>query len=356
MSTTQPEIRLDRAEIAAADPTDQLADVLSIPEHLRDALWKAESADVTPWDSPGGLIVAGMGGSAIGGRLARAILGDQASRPVLSVAGYALPPWTTQDSTVLCISYSGDTEETLACFEAAGVLGAGRIVATTGGALAQAARAEGVPVIPMAGGLQPRAAVAYSTVAALEAAAICGAGPKLTTEIDVAADHLEQLAVAWGPESGEESEAKVLARALHGTIPVFIGAGLTHAIAYRWKTQVNENAKQHAFSSALPECDHNEIVGWSSAARHGRFSAVFLDDCDDTPRVAQRIRLTREIIGEAAAGSHVVPTRGQTTVERAFSLVLLGDLVSVYLGVLNGEDPVTIGPIDRLKERLAAEQ
>ena len=201
MSTTQPETRLDRAEIAAADPTDQLADVLSIPEHLRDALWKAESADVKPWDSPGGLIVAGMGGSAIGGRLARAILGDQASRPVLSVAGYALPPWTTQDSTVLCISYSGDTEETLACFEAAGVLGAGRIVATTGGALAQAARAEGVPVIPMAGGLQPRAAVAYSTVAALEAAAICGAGPKLTTEIDVAADHLEQLAVAWGPES-----------------------------------------------------------------------------------------------------------------------------------------------------------
>ena len=86
MSTTQPEIRLDRAEIAAADPTDQLADVLSIPEHLRDALWKAESADVKPWDSPGGLIVAGMGGSAIGGRLARAILGDQASRPVLSVA------------------------------------------------------------------------------------------------------------------------------------------------------------------------------------------------------------------------------------------------------------------------------
>ena len=152
MSTTQPETRLDRAEIAAADPTDQLADVLSIPEHLRDALWKAESADVKPWDSPGGLIVAGMGGSAIGGRLARAILGDQASRPVLSVAGYALPPWTTQESTVLCVSYSGDTEETLACFEAAGVLGAGRIVATTGGALAQAARAEGVPVIPMAGG------------------------------------------------------------------------------------------------------------------------------------------------------------------------------------------------------------
>mgnify|MGYP002682774770 CR=1 FL=1 len=128
MSTTQPETTLGRAEIAAADSTDQLGDVLSIPEHLRDAMWKAESAGVSAWDSPGGLIVAGMGGSAIGGRLARAILGDQASRPVLSVGGYALPSWTTQDVTVLCASYSGDTEETLACFEAAGVLGAADIL------------------------------------------------------------------------------------------------------------------------------------------------------------------------------------------------------------------------------------
>lgn len=356
MSTTQPETTLGRAEIAAADSTDQLGDVLSIPEHLRDAMWKAESAGVSAWDSPGGLIVAGMGGSAIGGRLARAILGDQASRPVLSVGGYALPSWTTQDVTVLCASYSGDTEETLACFEAAGVLGAPRIVATTGGALAQAARAEGVPVIPMAGGLQPRAAVAYQVVAALEAAALCGAGPKLTTEIDVAADHLEQLAVAWGPDAVEESEAKVLARSLHGSVPVVAGAGLTSPIAYRWKTQINENAGQHAFASELPECDHNEIVGWPSAADFGRFSAVFLDDSDDTPRVEQRIRLTREIIGDAAVVSHVVASRGQTTVERAFSLVLLGDLVSVYLGVLNGKDPVTIGPIDRLKSRLADER
>ncbi len=80
---------------------------------------------------------------------------------------------------------------------------------------------------------------------------------------------------------------------------------------------------------------------------------MFLDDSDDTPRVEQRIRLTREIIGDAAAASHIVASRGQTTVERAFSLVLLGDLVSVYLGVLNGKDPVTIGPIDQLKARLA---
>ncbi|MBA3326672.1 MAG: bifunctional phosphoglucose/phosphomannose isomerase, partial [Solirubrobacterales bacterium] len=139
---------LDRAAIAAIDTSDLAADVVALPEHLRDALWKVESAQLEPWDSPGGLIVAGMGGSAIGGSLARAALGDHASRPILSARGYGLPPWTTPDTTVLCASYSGETEETLACYEAAGALGARRVVATAGGTLARQARADGVPVIP----------------------------------------------------------------------------------------------------------------------------------------------------------------------------------------------------------------
>ena len=142
-SSAQP---LDRAAVAAVDPTDQIADVLSLPEQLRDAVFKVESAELPQVDSPGGLLVAGMGGSGIGGRLARGILGDQASRPILSSAGYSLPGWTTSETTVLCASYSGETEETLACFEAAGIIGTNRVVVTTGGSLAQAARAEGVPV------------------------------------------------------------------------------------------------------------------------------------------------------------------------------------------------------------------
>src|ERR687886_1534358 len=167
MSTTE-DLTLDRDTVAKIDPTDQLGDVLSLPDHLRDALWKAESTNLGQWDSPAGLVVAGMGGSAVGGALARAILGDHASRPILAARSYGLPAWTTPDTTVLCSSYSGNTEETLACYEAAGALGATRVVMTTGGELATAARRDGVPVIPAAGGFQPRAAVAYSTVAALE--------------------------------------------------------------------------------------------------------------------------------------------------------------------------------------------
>ena len=352
-SSTQP---LDRAAVAKVDPTDQIADVLSLPEQLRDAVFKVESAELPQVDSPGGLLVAGMGGSGIGGRLARGILGDQASRPILSSAGYSLPGWTTSETTVLCASYSGETEETLACFEAAGIIGTNRVVVTTGGSLAQAARAEGVPVIPVAGGLQPRAAVAYMTVAALEVAAACGAGPRLTTEVDVAADHLEQLAIEWGPDSAEDSLAKSLARSIHGTVPVIAGYGLTEAVASRWKTQVNENANQLAFASVLLELDHNEIVGWGSAANFGRFSAVFFQDSDDPQRIARRIELTRSLIEADGASVHVVSSIGQTAVERAFSLILLGDLFSTYLAICNQQDPADIAVITALKKGLAEQE
>src|SRR5437660_1850873 len=203
-SVTAAAESLSRAAIARVDSSDQLSDVLTLPEHLRDALWRVESAIMQEWDTTAGLVVAGMGGSAIGGALARAALGDHATRPIFVTRAYGLPPWTTPDTMVLCASYSGDTEETLACYEAAGALGARRTVVTTGGQLAEMARADGVPVIPLPGGFQPRAAVAYMTVAALEVAALCGAGPRMTSEIDVAASHTEQPVAEWGPDAPDD--------------------------------------------------------------------------------------------------------------------------------------------------------
>jgi glucose/mannose-6-phosphate isomerase len=338
--------------IAQLDPTGQLNDILDLPEHLRDALWRVESANLTPRDSPGGLVVAGMGGSAIGGVLARAALGDRASRPIACARDYALPPWTTPDVTVLCNSYSGNTEETLAAYEAAGAVGARRIVCTTGGQLADAARADGVPVIPLPGGYQPRVAVGYGLVVALEVAALAGVAEPLHTEIDVAAAHAVQLVADWGPDAAEDSLAKRLARSVYDTIPQIIGAGLTASIAYRWKTQFNENAKMPAFAAELPEFDHNEILGFDGAAGAGRFSGVLLDDSDLHPRVRTRIGLTHDAIERNAAVVERVQTVGETRVERLISLVLLGDLVSVYAAILRGVDPGQIDALSRLKAAL----
>jgi len=177
---------LDRSAVAAVDQSGMLADALSLPDQLRDASWKVESAGLAPWEATGGLVIAGMGGSGIGGELAAAVIGAEASRPISFARSYELPSWTTEDTTVLCTSYSGNTEETLACYEGAGVIGAKRVVATSGGQLAQLARRDGVPVIPIAGGLQPRAALGYVFTAAVEVAGLAGVSPRKNSELDVA--------------------------------------------------------------------------------------------------------------------------------------------------------------------------
>jgi len=344
---------LDRAAVAAVDPTNQVDEMTDLHLHLRDALWRVDSAPITPTDAPGGVIVAGMGGSAVGGRLAAGAIGPRLRRPLMVNDGYTLPGWAGPDTLVLCSSYSGTTEETLAAYDDAGGRGAPRIVATTGGPLAERARRDGVPVIPVPGGFQPRAAVGYALVSALEVAAICGAAPSLRDEVEAAAALAESLAAEWGPEGAEDNEAKELARRLHGTVPVIAGAELAAPVAYRWKCQINENAGQPAFAGALPELDHNEAVGWPAAAGFGRFSAVFLEDPGNHPRNKLRSELPAEQTAAGAVVVERVTARGETPTERLVSLVLLGDLVSLYLAVLRGEDPVAIPPIDQLKAALA---
>jgi glucose/mannose-6-phosphate isomerase len=339
--------------VAEVDVSGQFAEVLGLPDHLRDALWRVESANLKPHDSPGGLVIAGVGGSSVGGALARAALGDAASRPIALARDYALPGWTTPDTTVLCASYSGNTEETLAAYDAAQALGARTIVLTTGGKLAEQARGDGVPVIPLPGGFASRAAIGYSLVVALEVAALCGAGESMRAEVDVAAEHAARLGAEWGPQSAESSLAKTLARGLYGTIPQIAGAALTAPVAYRWKTQINENAKMPAFAAELPELDHNELVGWEGASELGNFSAVFLDDSDLHPRVRQRVELTRGLIASRGGGTFRIESIGQTRLQRLVSLVLLGDLVSLYLAALRGVDPGPVAVVESLRSALS---
>ena len=123
-------------------------------------------------------------------------------------------------------------------------------------------------------------------------------------------------------------------------------------MAYRWKTQINENAKTPAFAAELPELDHNELVGWDGARELGPFSAVFLDDSDLHPRVRQRIELTRGLIASRGGATFRVESIGQTRLQRLVSLVLLGDLLSLYLATLRGVDPGPVAVIESLRSAL----
>ena len=331
--------------IRAVDGSDQLGDVLGLPEQLGDALWRVETAAIDQFEASA-LVVCGMGGSGIGGSLASAAIGDRLSRPIDIVRDYELASWNTPEAAILCMSYSGNTEETLACFAAAEALGARRIVATIGGALAEAARAEGVPVIGIPSGLQPRGAVGYMFAIAAEVAATIGAADGIRTEIDAAAAWLSEQTGAIVARSAE------IAEALQGAVPLIYGCDVTIPVAYRWKTQINENAKQHAFTHELPELDHNEIVAWDPAHPSAQMAAVFLEDSDQHPRERQRAELTAKLIEPAAQAVLRIETEGPNRTARMLWGVMLGDLVSLHLAAARGVDPAPIDMIDRLKDAL----
>ena len=204
---------------------------------------------------------------------------------------------------MLCSSYSGTTEETLSAYDDAVERGAPRLVATTGGALAERARRDGVPVIPIPGGFQPRAAVGYALVV--------GAGGGGAVRRRAVAARRGRGGRRAGRGARAPSGARTAPRTarrrrsrarLHGTVPVIAGAELAAAAAYRWKCQFNENAGLPAFAGALPEIDHNEVVGWAAARALGRFSAVFLEDPGAHPRNVAAHRADR------GAGARPAPT------------------------------------------------
>ncbi|HEY5977710.1 MAG TPA: bifunctional phosphoglucose/phosphomannose isomerase [Solirubrobacterales bacterium] len=323
-----------------------IEDVLAIPDHLRDALWRVDSARLEAGDSRG-LLVCGMGGSAIGGDLAVAAIGQRLTAPMTTVRGYRLPGGVDDGWTVLCSSYSGNTEETLSCFEAAAETGARRVVVSTGGAIVDRARADGVQVVGLPGILQPRAAVAYMLVAAAEIAAKAGVAPSLRAEIEAAATFLEER------QEELRERAAAIGAALAGTVPVVYGAELTAPVARRWKTQINENAKAPAFHSELPEADHNEICGWAGAPEGTSVSAAMIEDPDQGEELGRRFELTAAEI--AGAGSEVVSVQalGETRTERLLYATMLGDLVSLELAEARGVDPLPVEAIERLKSSLA---
>jgi glucose/mannose-6-phosphate isomerase len=201
-------------------------------------------------------------------------------------------------------------------------------------------------VIGLPGIFQPRAAVAYMVVIAAEVAALAGVAPRIHTEIDAAAAFLAERV-----DDLRERAAAIVAQ-LGGAVPVVYGADLTAPVAYRWKAQVNENAKFPGFHSQLPEADHNEICGWSAAEQAGRFAAVFLEDSDQHPRERRRFELTAESVAPTAATTVRVETEGETRIARLLWAVMLGDLVSLGLAEARGVDPLPVEALQRFKEAM----
>ncbi|MEZ5124667.1 MAG: bifunctional phosphoglucose/phosphomannose isomerase [Thermoleophilia bacterium] len=367
------ETPLDRATITALDASDMLGAIESLPDQLVQAYGTARAAfggafgagGKRPPSNPNGLAICGMGGSAIGGDLVVASLPELAL-PATVVRGYALPSWIGPDALVILASYSGDTEETLACAETAVARGCVPVCVASGGRLAAFAAAHDLPLVSIAGGGQPRASLgklAAPLLAALEAAGLCASQ---ATNLDETVALLRRGIVEHGPDSDDgplaaapdpelppRAPAKGLARLAYGRQVVVYGAGSTVAAARRWKGQINENAKAPAFANELPELDHNEIMGWTSLPALARGTlAVFLNDGELDRRLLLRAELTAAVLAEREVGVEHVWAHGATRLARLFSLVQLGDYVSYYLALLYGVDPTPVAAIQDFKAKL----
>jgi glucose/mannose-6-phosphate isomerase len=341
---------------SSLDPQSMYSLIDAFPEQIQAASKIEPDLALPDARNAGVIIVSGLGGSAIGGDLARSIAGPELKVPLIVNRDYNLPAFAGSSSLVLACSYSGNTEETLSAYQQAHRLGARIVCITSGGKLDDIAKTDGCPVLRVPGGLPPRAALGYSLFSLLTALQGVKAIPDIRESICESIELLKNLRLRYGaasPESG--NAAKTVAHSLAGRIVAVYGSGSTmDAVAFRWRTQIEENAKNLALHNALPEMNHNELVGWKypeEVLRH--VGVVMLRDKADHPQVQRRFDLTRNIIAPKAGALHVIWSEGNSLLARIMSCIYLGDFVSLYMAYLNNTDPTPVEVIDFLKNELA---
>jgi glucose/mannose-6-phosphate isomerase len=340
--------------IRAADPGNMLDRIKDLPKQVRDAWTIARAAQLPPAHGDvRNITVAGMGGSAIGGDLAAALLADELKVPMSVHRDYGLPAYVGRDSLVIASSYSGNTEESLSSFEEAQRRGARVLVLTTGGKIAELARAAKFPVVTFSYAAQPRAALGYSLGLVLGVLSRLGFVRDLTADIDAALADLAKLEERVH-EGARTNDAKKLAIDLHGRIIFAYGGGVLGVMARRVKGQWNENAKNWAAFDVLPELNHNAVVGFPhpDVAREA-LTVLLLRSDRDNPRHKLRFDVTRELLDRASVPHKTLQFAGSSMLSEVLQLTLFTDYVSFYIALLNGADPTPVKSIDHLKDRLA---
>lgn len=343
-------------DIRALDPKGMYDWIAEFPDQVEEAI--AIGRSFKPPFKKGKIrtiLLSGLGGSAIGGDLLRTFLSDTMSVPFVVNRNYDLPAFVGKDTLVIISSYSGNTEETISAHKDAARRKAKVLCISTNGTTAKLAAKYGHPCITIPAGLSPRAAVGYSFFPLLIALRSMGFARVPDKDLRETLTLLRKLSKDWSDPAGANNEPLVLAKKLYGKLPV-IYSSTEHldAINVRWKGQMSENAKQLAGGHVLPEMNHNELVGWKHLPDLLRMiHVVFLKDKGTHKRVAVREKLTLEWITPMAGGVTEVHSRGKSTLARMFSLIHFGDWVSLYLAILNGEDPEPVEAINVLKNALA---
>jgi glucose/mannose-6-phosphate isomerase len=350
---------LDKPEqFSKLDPSGMLQKAMDVPWQFQDARGRVKADP--PRINPKGIrtvLLAGMGGSAIGGDVLRTLFWKKAKVQFVVNRHYDLPGWVSQDTLVVGSSYSGDTEETLSVFKAALARKCKVLAVSSGGKLMGEARKRKIAHCEIPGGLPPRAAFGYSFITLMTALESLGLLPSMEKDFHESLEILLRQGEQYGPLAPTaKNPAKQLARFLFGKLPV-IYAGQDHleSVGLRWKTQINENAKQAAFFNVVPEMNHNEVLGYSYPEPLTKKMAVILlrHPQGDHPQIKRRFDILRGILKLKTAGVREVQAQGKSLLAQMLSVIYLADFVSVYLAYLRNIDPTPIDLIDQFKKKLS---
>jgi glucose/mannose-6-phosphate isomerase len=301
------------------------------------------------------VVILGMGGSAIGGDIARRLALAESKLPVWVHRDYGLPPFVDESTLVIASSYSGNTEETLSAFTESLRSQAKKLVITSGGKLKHLAESEGIPIFVVDYRAPPRAAFPHNFVPLVGIFQKLGLLRDKSADLQEALDILNRLSadlIETRPLAS--NPAKQLATKLRGHIVVIYGAEMLSELAQRWKAQFNENGKAWAFFESFPELNHNAVAGYEFPVEaKERLFVLLLRSSLLRPRSLLRYGATAKLLSQAGIAYEFAEARGESALAQVMSLVLLGDYSSFYLAMLNEVDPTSIDAIDFVKQYLA---
>jgi glucose/mannose-6-phosphate isomerase len=329
------------------DMMDQL--IKAFPQQILESLEIAEHSNFSlPKNNITQVVVCGMGGSGIGGKIALQWVIDEIKVPVVLHSDYGIPNFVNANTLVICSSYSGNTEETLSSLEQAHQKGAYIIGVCSGGKLMEFCNNHGYTCVALPGGNPPRAALAYSLIQLVNI---------LTKHGLISAIHLGQIRTASDflleDQLTIQAEGKTIAEFLLGKVGVVYAGPFYEGVAVRARQQFNENSKTLAICHVIPEMNHNELLGWEGG--DNRFAVLFLNSSDLDKRNAARFAFTKSFVSGKTDFVKEVFAKGNNRIERSLYLIHLVDWASYYIAELKQIDAVDITVIEALKKELAAQ-
>jgi glucose/mannose-6-phosphate isomerase len=337
------------------DSQNMLAEMNGLPEQLEKAWKEAEAFPLPDFSQVKGVLIAGMGGSAIGASLLKAYTAPLASVPIEVHRDYGLPAWATGPETLVILSsHSGNTEETLSALDASRERGCSTLAISTGGKLAQKAKEDGIDLWVFNHKGQPRAAVGYSFCLLLNIFTRLGFIPDPQKELEDAVAEMKVQRQLLSPELADhQNPAKRQAGQLIGRWVSVFGADLLAPVARRWKGQVSEIAKAWGQYEDIPEANHNTLAGVINPEEVlTKTMALFLQADSNHPRNLRRIELTKKNFMIEGISTDLIQARGKTRLAQMWTLIQFGDYMAYYLAMAYDVDPTPVAAIENLKREL----